>query len=385
MVSLKKLSLRRKKSEELRQSRQFGQSLVEMAVVAPVLLFIFLGLIEVGWAIRGYLVLLSTGRETARVASRGEYLDWADIVEGADAEDTYGIGTTVRYDEILTHTATLLNANNLGLTLGENNGDGPNGTFILTHYLVDSGEPCHLDPDPTVDDTCSDNHSVTNAPLCVDPDGNGICDCSSPEEREPDNPLDDKLLFPGRYGYEHFTYMSGITDTYVSRVVDWDMIAQLKEENDAINCLALSRSRNAEMSINSLIMVETFYDQSQLLGVPFLSNRVTDPVPLYSQTSMRIGPSELSQGDACELMPIGIQTGFSQSSTFAGQSVDWLRWTNGQSNAADGDPTTDLPDSISSNTDDYFMAALRNRRLVLNDFVPNVPRRVDNWLAKMKL
>jgi Flp pilus assembly protein TadG len=32
-----------------------GQSLVEMAVITPLLLFMFLGMIEVGWAIRGYL------------------------------------------------------------------------------------------------------------------------------------------------------------------------------------------------------------------------------------------------------------------------------------------------------------------------------------------
>ena len=34
-----------------------GQSLVEMAIITPLLLLLFIGVIEVGWAIRGYIRL----------------------------------------------------------------------------------------------------------------------------------------------------------------------------------------------------------------------------------------------------------------------------------------------------------------------------------------
>ena len=42
-----------------------GQSLVEMAIIAPLLLLMFIGVLEVGWAIRGYVVLLNAAAALA--------------------------------------------------------------------------------------------------------------------------------------------------------------------------------------------------------------------------------------------------------------------------------------------------------------------------------
>ncbi len=39
-----------------------GQSLVEIAITAPLLIFLLLGVFEVGWALRGYLVLVNVNR-----------------------------------------------------------------------------------------------------------------------------------------------------------------------------------------------------------------------------------------------------------------------------------------------------------------------------------
>lgn len=342
------------------RKKELGQSLVEMAIVAPILMFMFLGLIEVGWAIRGYLILLSTGRETARVAARGEVLDFAEIVEGTDAQNSNLIKSKVRYDEILNHTANLLGANDLGLYLALDNAADPNGTVLMTHYFVDSGLPCYLNPDPSVADSCSD--------FCVDPDGNGICDCTSPDEREPDNLTDDMVLFPGKYGYQHFVFTAGISNSVTSAMNDLTMINQLKEENDSLNCQALNRSRNTDLSINSMIIVETFYDQKQLVGVPLISNSMTDPVSLYSRTTMRISPSEHSQGEGCELTPIALQNGFSLSAAFNNQPVDWVTWMNGTSEAIDTDRTNFTSDPIQSNSLEYFRAALLNPRLSMNEY-----------------
>ena len=55
-------------------ARQRGQGLVELVIVTPILIFIFIGLLEVGWALRSYMILLSTNRETARFAARGDKL-----------------------------------------------------------------------------------------------------------------------------------------------------------------------------------------------------------------------------------------------------------------------------------------------------------------------
>lgn len=55
--------------------RKKGQSLVEMALIAPVLIVMFLGVVEVGYAIRSYLILLNANREAARFVARGLYTD----------------------------------------------------------------------------------------------------------------------------------------------------------------------------------------------------------------------------------------------------------------------------------------------------------------------
>ncbi len=52
-----------------------GQSLVEFAMTLPVLLLMFVGLIEVGAALRNYLVIVNANREGTRFAARGRWFD----------------------------------------------------------------------------------------------------------------------------------------------------------------------------------------------------------------------------------------------------------------------------------------------------------------------
>jgi hypothetical protein len=52
-----------------------GQSLVEFALALPVLLIMFAGLVEVGAALRNYLVLVNANREGTRFAARGRWFD----------------------------------------------------------------------------------------------------------------------------------------------------------------------------------------------------------------------------------------------------------------------------------------------------------------------
>ena len=62
----------------------------------------------------------------------------------------------------------------------------------------------------------------------------------------------------------------------------------MKEQNDAFNCSLNLKDPAAPWATNSVVAVETFYDQPQILGVPIVSNQVTDPVPLYAHTVMRV-------------------------------------------------------------------------------------------------
>jgi hypothetical protein len=52
-----------------------GQGLLEMAVILPVLLILMLGVVEVGFALRNYLVVVNANREGCRFAARGRFDD----------------------------------------------------------------------------------------------------------------------------------------------------------------------------------------------------------------------------------------------------------------------------------------------------------------------
>jgi hypothetical protein len=55
-------------------SKQQGQSLVELAIITPILLVLFLGLAETGAALHSYLVVTEATREGARYGARGIYI-----------------------------------------------------------------------------------------------------------------------------------------------------------------------------------------------------------------------------------------------------------------------------------------------------------------------
>ena len=50
--------------------RPRGQSVVELAIAFPILLMLFVGLMEVGLILHSYLVLVNANREAARYAAR---------------------------------------------------------------------------------------------------------------------------------------------------------------------------------------------------------------------------------------------------------------------------------------------------------------------------
>jgi Flp pilus assembly protein TadG len=56
----------------LQSRRRRGQSLLEFALVVPVLLVILLGIIEFGWYIKNQLTISNATREGARIASIGK-------------------------------------------------------------------------------------------------------------------------------------------------------------------------------------------------------------------------------------------------------------------------------------------------------------------------
>ena len=351
-------------------SPERGQSLVEMTVVVPLLLFMFLGLIEVGWAIRGYLVLLSTNREAVRFAARGEYLDFGGVLEGATTAAE--VEARVGYNWIKGHAGEVLASNQLGLepdsqgnVLLQPLDDATKGAYMLTHAFVDTGWPC-------------DPKSLSSGQTCLQSSSGS---CSNPADRRPDYPYDDLILVPSRTGYEHFFYAIPYSSTYATRI-DLDAeIQKLKAENDTLNCEIQRRdptNTNPTFSVNSMVIGEAFFDQPQLLGFPFFQFAGSE-VPLYNQTMMRITSDSLPQGGGCEALPVAIHEDnlYTDAPTNTnlkalgtplddirngdnGGNFGWLTWRDGQS--------VDPGVNGNSNSQQYLSAAINNTRISFYDY-----------------
>ena len=251
----------------LRTGSAEGQSLVEMAIIAPILIFFLLGIFEVGWALRNYLVLVNTNREITRFAIRPGYLDFSTQ---ANVTNSYN-----RVQE-MAETST---SGQLSLDF-----DSPaaSSTLIISHLVIDTGLPC--------------KPHVTNCNCDLfDPD-------SADYNPDHDNVLkeDDIVIHPGmaNYGYQSITYgpITTTTGTRYSRLNYEELTEELKDQNNLFNCQLIER--NGIPSANNVIATELFHDQPQLFGFPIISNPFTDPFPLYTHTVMRLTGGARSSGGA---------------------------------------------------------------------------------------
>ena len=221
-----------------------GQSLVEVAIFAPLLIFILMGVFEVGYAIRNYMIILNASREGARFAARPQYLD-------------------AGYEVIFNHTKSSI-AEQLDF---ENKGD-----IVVSILESDSNLPCN----PNTLDDMNGNRKFSPDPQIpgVQTDWWPDCDCS--------------LVATNPYT----PYQSLITTTtYISestRLDLQDLMLNLSEENNVHNCLAMKKTTLIIPTINRSVAVEVFYEHNQLFGFPFISNPFTDPITLHAYTIMRI-------------------------------------------------------------------------------------------------
>lgn len=97
-----------------------GQALVETAIILPVLIFLLIGVLEVGWILRAYLILSSASREAARFAVRQNYLDFSSPEPA--------------YSTVWTHTIESISEQ---INYNENT-----GAMIVSYIAVDA--PCTL-------------------------------------------------------------------------------------------------------------------------------------------------------------------------------------------------------------------------------------------------
>lgn len=93
-----------------------GQSLVEFALVLPLLMLLILGMIEFGWILNGKITLTSAAREGARVAVIYESADQASaavqsaVSRSAESSSLTGVTTDTVFDETTGSAVVTANA-----------------------------------------------------------------------------------------------------------------------------------------------------------------------------------------------------------------------------------------------------------------------------------
>lgn len=120
-----------------------GQGLVELAIILPILLLLLIGLAEIGYLLRDYLVVVNADREACRYAARGRYDD-ESIVERA-----VSAGGPVRLE-------------GQDMWFLRTHGESPNAAVIVTHIpMSDTGgvvQPVVIACDPG---------DIPNASICM--------------------------------------------------------------------------------------------------------------------------------------------------------------------------------------------------------------------------
>jgi|GEM_PF-1498932 len=333
MLNKIKQKLNTKEIKNFSYKGEKGQGLVEMAIITPLLIFFLLGIFEVGYGIRSYLTLVNLSREITRYAVRPGYLDFS-------TQETAQAG----FEKIKGWAEESVNEQ-VPLDFDDTTGDT---TLIISHMVVDTALPCedmnNCDCDAFVTDPNYSNNYT----------------------------LDDLILHPGLpgQGYQAATFGPAATTTGSREThLDYDALAmELAAQNNKFNCKVIKKGGIS--SNNNVIVTEIFHDQPQLFGFPFISNPFTDPLPLYTHTSMRLvnGARDYTianVGPVCVAYPItfGQQIFGNPDNPSAPQSIDafegdspgnfgWITWN---------------PDS-SNNNANYVEEELMNPRMSANDF-----------------
>ncbi len=98
-----------------------GQGLVEFAIILPILLLLLLGVVEMGYLLRNYLVVVNADREACRFAARGRFSDEAVIARAVNA------GGVIR-----------INGQDVPILRPDPLSTDPNTAIIVTHIPIDS-------------------------------------------------------------------------------------------------------------------------------------------------------------------------------------------------------------------------------------------------------
>jgi hypothetical protein len=217
--------------------KQKGQGLVETAVIVPILIILFLGVIEGGWAILTYLQLYSYSRETARFGAREK------VWQPQDPESSWE-KMKDHFDEISQ------GASNDHFTVA---GDDPTAAIYFSVYEAWAGFACPVQPCPENCDALT--HVYTDDDqrwsYLVDPTWRKHYGLDRPSRDDPETILD-----------------------------------QMLADGTRLQCQREKRNVPVDAYSDAAVRVEILYDQPQLLGFPLWG--WAGPIPMRVTTQMRI-------------------------------------------------------------------------------------------------
>jgi TadE-like protein len=222
-------------TDEWRKAK--GQSLVEMALIVPLLAFIFVGLIEVGWAISGYLMILGDSREVARFGAREKVWD------AQDPAASYA-RMKAHFDAIQMHGA------HSHYTV---DGESPTATLYISIYEVWTGQACSVQPCPENCDVLTDVFTADDQlwSFLEDPTWQKRYGLAQPSQDEPT-----------------------------------EILADMRQAGTRLQCLREKRDTEVAAYSDAAVRVEILYDQPQLINMPILN--MVGPAHLRVHTQMRI-------------------------------------------------------------------------------------------------
>jgi hypothetical protein len=220
-----------KKRWQLRRTE--GQSLVEMALTLPVLILMFVGLIEVGAALRNYLIVVNANREGVRYAARGR---WFDVHQDPGLEDAESI-----FDRVVAAAGTERRGDeDVWFLRLEAIDELPANTTMAVHYFEV--------PD-----------QVHEGGMRVEP--------------------------AVHYG----PWYVGSGHVGESRIDAAAVAEAARQENYDFNQKYVVEEHLLDIpSEDNFIIVEVWYDHQQLLGLPIFTEILPETVTLYARTRMRV-------------------------------------------------------------------------------------------------
>jgi hypothetical protein len=148
-----------------------GQSFVEIAVTLPIILLVFFGMVEVGFAAHSYLVITNASREGARFGSRGVHVPIDEIT--AVIETAMHSSLDIVYDGVDANTTIIVTQ----IDIDENgNYDvydrGVRGSLAVTSSICEPADSPCSSSDLELQDFIDANLSFnTTEGLCNERDG----------------------------------------------------------------------------------------------------------------------------------------------------------------------------------------------------------------------